>query len=57
MSIGEMAYLGLVGCTYFAFMGTLAFVSIWSRKPNSPPPAHGRVTPPADVTATLRKAA
>lgn len=57
MTIGEMAYLGLVGCTYFAFMGTLGFISIWSRKPKSSQPVQNRVAPHADVTAPLRKAA
>ncbi len=33
MSNGEMAYLALVLIVYASFMGTLAFVSIWSRRP------------------------
>ncbi len=33
MSNGEMAYLTLVLIVYAAFMGTLGFVSIWSRRP------------------------
>lgn len=57
MTTGEMAYLGLVGCTFFAFMGTLGFISIWSRKPKASQPAQSRVSQQADVTSTLRKAA
>lgn len=33
MSNGEMAYLALVLIVFGTFMGSLGFVSIWSRRP------------------------
>ncbi|MGE3335247.1 MAG: hypothetical protein AB7I36_16505 [Rhodospirillaceae bacterium] len=47
MSNGEMAYLALVLIVYAAFMGTLGFVSIWSRRPGRASAAANQSSPAA----------
>jgi len=57
MSVGEMAFLGLVIGALLTFMGTVGFISIWSRSPRSLPAVKEPTVPAVDVTADFRKAA
>jgi hypothetical protein len=56
MSNGEIAFLGLVLFGFVAFIGTVGFVSIWSRKkaPKDVPAQHART---AEALPALRRAA
>jgi hypothetical protein len=56
MSNGEIAFLGLVLFAFMAFIGTVGFVSIWSRKkgPKDLPAQHTRM---AEAAPALRRAA
>jgi cell division protein FtsN len=57
MSVGEMAFLGLVVGAFVTFIGSVGFISIWSRKPRSQLQAQKQAIPAANVASDFRKAA
>lgn len=59
MSIGQILYLSMVLAGFFTFMGTVGFVSWWSRQPREAQKqtAVASADAPASATEQMRNAA
>lgn len=57
MSYGEMGYLALVLTGFVAFIGSVGFVSIWSRRPPKVDSTNTAVTAPSASDQSSKRAA